>query len=358
MFHNTFTLCLLPQVVAAQKELLRHQQEAQITRDLDKVLEHVQTTQRKTRIPAVISRPPAERLTDKDLLGASIHNPFVGEDAIRYLTTIALFQRKRRREIEEEKMVREEQRAVEGEVQEEEEEDEVEEVNGVVNVGEEAGKEEKEGEVEEGEEAGKEDDEGKEEGEEEESVELGKEEVEENRGGRVKESTATELQSETLPVDQDQSDIDTDLTHPIDSSHIHDQPQVNSTDDKLITVTKEATPSAPSSHLSNQEDTGKNTKSAEFETHLNPPSDTTELLDQIDQLLSDSAKEINQNKSPVPRKVATRIKTREDIREEEIKKRFPGYRPWPSLEDCQGNPLPKYIVFTSTWLSVTAKGVK
>lgn len=51
-------------------------------------------------------------------------------------------------------------------------------------------------------------------------------------------------------------------------------------------------------------------------------------------------------------------KTQKEIRDEEIRKRFPGTRAWPTLEECEEKPLPKTVVFTSTWLSVTAKGVK
>ena len=39
-------------------------------------------------------------------------------------------------------------------------------------------------------------------------------------------------------------------------------------------------------------------------------------------------------------------------------KRYPGYRPWPSLQDCAAMSLPKTLLFTSTWLSVTAKRVR
>jgi len=51
-------------------------------------------------------------------------------------------------------------------------------------------------------------------------------------------------------------------------------------------------------------------------------------------------------------------KTREQIREEESRRRFPERRPWPTLEECEETPVPKSVVFTSTWLSVTAKGIK
>lgn len=79
---------------------------------------------------------------------------------------------------------------------------------------------------------------------------------------------------------------------------------------------------------------------------------------ELEELIAETAKTINEQKTPVPRRVPAKIKSRNDIREEETRKRFPGIRPWPTLEECMQSPLPKYIVFTSTWLSVTAKGVK
>ena len=39
-------------------------------------------------------------------------------------------------------------------------------------------------------------------------------------------------------------------------------------------------------------------------------------------------------------------------------KRYPGYRPWPSLQDCAAMSLPRALLFTSTWLSVTAKKIR
>ena len=83
-----------------------------------------------------------------------------------------------------------------------------------------------------------------------------------------------------------------------------------------------------------------------------------DLNPELERLIAETAKTINDQKTPVQRRVPAKIKSRDDIREEETRKRFPGIRPWPTLEDCQKSPLPKYVVFTSTWLSVTAKGVK
>lgn len=48
----------------------------------------------------------------------------------------------------------------------------------------------------------------------------------------------------------------------------------------------------------------------------------------------------------------------DESRHEEIRKQFPGYRAWPTQEECDEKPLPATVVFTSTWLSVTAKGIQ
>ena len=40
------------------------------------------------------------------------------------------------------------------------------------------------------------------------------------------------------------------------------------------------------------------------------------------------------------------------------RERYPGFRPWPTLQECSAMSLPKTLLFTSTWLSVTAKKIK
>ena len=40
------------------------------------------------------------------------------------------------------------------------------------------------------------------------------------------------------------------------------------------------------------------------------------------------------------------------------RERYPGYQPWPTLQECAAMSLPKTLIFTSTWLSVTAKKIK
>ena len=49
---------------------------------------------------------------------------------------------------------------------------------------------------------------------------------------------------------------------------------------------------------------------------------------------------------------------KENDREEELRKKWPENLPWPTLEDCKRKPPAQYMVFTSTWLSVTAKKIK
>ena len=80
--------------------------------------------------------------------------------------------------------------------------------------------------------------------------------------------------------------------------------------------------------------------------------------DHLEDYISSVADLIHRNMTPVQRRVPGKIKTREDIRNEEIKKRFPGHRPWPTLDECLKKKVPKSIPFTSTWLAVTAKKIE
>ena len=66
---------------------------------------------------------------------------------------------------------------------------------------------------------------------------------------------------------------------------------------------------------------------------------------------------IDDSKYDIPVVLHRRSRSREDLRNDVIKKRFPGTRPWPELEECQQKSLPKSVPFTSTLLSVTAKGI-
>ena len=88
-------------------------------------------------------------------------------------------------------------------------------------------------------------------------------------------------------------------------------------------------------------------------------SDLDDLDPELMKILNEAAEAIKKNQTPVTRQFPTKVrKTPQQIKEEEIRRRFPGKQPWPTLEECQEKPLPKTLVFTSTWLSVTAKGVK
>ena len=82
---------------------------------------------------------------------------------------------------------------------------------------------------------------------------------------------------------------------------------------------------------------------------------------EIDKILHEVVETLNRNQTPVQRKLPSRVVPRnnEPIREENIRiHKNPNARPWPKLEECIDNPQPRFLVFTSTWLSVTAKGVE
>ena len=82
---------------------------------------------------------------------------------------------------------------------------------------------------------------------------------------------------------------------------------------------------------------------------------------EVERILNEVAETINRNQTPVQRKIPSRvIRSSDHFRDtDEIRIRHsPRSRPWPTLDECDKKPLPKFLVFTSTWLSVTAKGVK
>ena len=57
-------------------------------------------------------------------------------------------------------------------------------------------------------------------------------------------------------------------------------------------------------------------------------------------------------------KYTMELMAKENEREEELRKQWPNNLPWPTLDECRRKPPPQYMVFTSTWLSVTAKKIK
>ena len=83
---------------------------------------------------------------------------------------------------------------------------------------------------------------------------------------------------------------------------------------------------------------------------------------EVERILNEVVETLNRNQTPVQRKIPSRVIPRSPDQfrnSDEIRIRHsPRARPWPSLDECQDKPLPKFLVFTSTWLSVTAKGVK
>jgi hypothetical protein len=83
---------------------------------------------------------------------------------------------------------------------------------------------------------------------------------------------------------------------------------------------------------------------------------------EVERILNEVVETLNRNQTPVQRKIPSRVIPRspDQLRNsDEIRIRHsPRARPWPTLDECQDKPLPRFLVFTSTWLSVTAKGVK
>lgn len=120
---------------------------------------------------------------------------------------------------------------------------------------------------------------------------------------------------------------------------------------------------APTIHSSNKTVSDLSSETAS-ESKANSQSDSKsiEVDPDVEKILEKAADAIKNGQSPVlqktPPKVKRKRKTRDEIREEEIQRRFPGTRPWPTMEDCNEKPPPKKLVFTSTWLSVTAKGAR
>ena len=121
--------------------------------------------------------------------------------------------------------------------------------------------------------------------------------------------------------------------------------------------------------LRNQNPIRKNQRKKKHTSPSPPPATRTinnqqscERDPEIDRILHEVADTINRNQTPIQRKLPSRVlppRTRDPIGMEEVRIRHsPKARHWPSMEECLENDLPKYLVFTSTWLSVTAKGVE
>ena len=90
-----------------------------------------------------------------------------------------------------------------------------------------------------------------------------------------------------------------------------------------------------------------------------PPTETRPDPKQLEEELEKAVGAKESQESAPPKEVPPRKhRTHEEIRDEELKKKFPGIRPWPTVEECIEKPPPRKMVFTSTWLSVTAKGAK
>lgn len=142
----------------------------------------------------------------------------------------------------------------------------------------------------------------------------------------------TELDDPVTPTD----DISTETT-PTDTSTLNEESLPTNTETTPTDSPPETSATDEEASLASNETTPSNDESPPTSNEATP---------------TEQAPPVSTAKPPKHRK------TREEIREEEIRKRFPGTRAWPTQEECDEKPLPKTVVFTSTWLSVTAKGVK
>ncbi len=178
---------------------------------------------------------------------------------------------------------------------------------------------------------------------------------------------------EVIKVGDEYSDSATKVSIPIRKIPVQKKPIAESTPPNKETKqeppantqsTKQKTPASkeedtktpPKVNLNTAEANATN-ETAPEKPSAKPDTKKPEVAKQTDKA-AEAAKrkeQATQTSSPPPKRKG---KTHEEIREEEIKKRFPGTRPWPTVEECLDQPPPRKLVFTSTWLSVTAKGAK
>lgn len=189
--------------------------------------------------------------------------------------------------------------------------------------------------------------------------------------GRRGKSKAPPILKNTPPMTADKSTTaaSDDPNVPTDRTQSEDTPtntEATPTDtealDDKATPTNDETPPAdidgpPTTNKeSSPEPTSTEGKASESSDSEATPTDATTTESPP---TSNDTRDSDEQDYPVNRaRPPKHRKTREEIREEEIRKRFPGMRAWPTQEECDEKPLPKTVVFTSTWLSVTAKGVK
>ena len=148
---------------------------------------------------------------------------------------------------------------------------------------------------------------------------------------------------------------------------------VSSTEDdkneKLDTNTKRKASSSSSGGTKKSK--SKSKRSSKKKASSSPPPPPPRPIDnqqsyerdpEVERILNEVVETLNRNQTPVQRKIPSRVIPRSPEHfknSDEIRIRHsPRSRPWPSLDECQDKPLPRFLVFTSTWLSVTAKGVK
>ena len=343
---------------AAQEELVK-QQEALITKDLEKVLGRPENPQITTRTLPIITQFSIGKLTDSLPLEPTVHSPFTGEDAIRYLTKLSLAERGKKSSREREVTSKDEvltEDVPQGDVGSQSDWSELSKMD--PNDSSNDHNESDWSELSKAEEA-------------EHFDNIADQADVHNLAGYAPDNGDT---TKDAPLDDTTSKATYHDPNPVHDDEIiqlrdkvktgdPQKPELLDGDVKSKPDTRSKKPKSSRGDRVSKTDKGsktpiKSSPSTSKSTNQNTDEDFLPE-EELEKYLSDTAKVINENKSPVQRRVqAKMIRNHEAIRDEEIQKRFPGYRPWPKLDECHEKPPQKYIVFTSTWLSVTAKGLK
>ena len=354
-----------------QEKLLR-EQEAAITSDLERALESLERTE-KIRQPPIITKP----LRAPEMIhleSTTYDSPFTGEDAVRYITNLALMQKKRKREAE---RAKEEEREREREREDGEREEHAQKErltdqqfsgessssqqihsikNTTLNATQQA--------VHPQPAVGGMGDGG-----------AGTGGLSGDRGGKGKRQssngsgTAAELLDRVkLSEDTRQATVVAnpanvrELLSQVQLEEYEYDPQLEAQEDAKFSAELEKLVASTARAIANDQTPVQHTAPARVKLRDKPDVVAKESVGKDaaakDTVAKDTAaKETFAKDTSAKETVAKDTTAKETGKEREVK-RYPGYRPWPSLQECAALSLPKSLVFTSTWLSVTAKGVK
>ena len=285
------------------------QQEAILTRDINRALESIRSHE-KIRQPPPVVKPPEvlarENSSDQD-------SPFVGEDAVRYMTNLALLRDKRNREAEKEgEKERRERKEIERKLKEE-----------ILKV-------ENDGSLEE-------------------FIRRKR-----SQEGNADSRNHARIESNELDI----TPLVKQIASQIQAENNNYDPQLIAQSRAEIEAELKEIIAASARAIANDQSPVQRTiptRIISHEAHLQGTHTTKE---------DDSTEEIDSEEGDGRRIKDTVAKDTEkervskETKKDDTVQRYPGYRPWPSLQECAAMSLPKTLLFTSTWLSVTAKGIK